>query len=127
MIHPAEVELTKDLEHLIFSAKDNPDCKRLWSQLAGQLLNPAEEGQKIYYNMPEDFPEGTTLEIEGDTDQLLLLLEFLEKQKEGKFLSSGTTEKIRNQLKANEEIPATHDAGESHQEPVDTERKYSPK
>jgi hypothetical protein len=126
MIHPAEVELSKDAEYLIFRAKDNPDCQRLWGQLAGQLLNATEGRQKIYYNMPEDLPDGATLEIEGDPDQLILLLGFLENQVYGKFIPAGTTAKIQKQIEATEKASAAHESGDAH-DSLDDDRKFSPK
>lgn len=94
-----EVELSEDREHLIFHVRNNDDCGRLWSQLAGQALDRTEGRRPIPYNMPEDTPIGTTLEIEADTDQLLKVLAYLEIElKFCRFLAPGTTERIQNQI-----------------------------
>jgi len=84
-----DVELADDREHLIFHTKDNDDCNRLWSQLAGQLMDITEGRQSIPYNMPEDVPPGAILEIEGDLE---IELKFY------KFLAPGTTERIRKHI-----------------------------
>ncbi len=123
-----KVELAEDKEHLIFHTRDNDDCGRLWSQLAGQLLDVVEGRKSIPYNLPEESPPGNRLEIEGDTDQLFKVLTYLEVElKFYKFLAPGTTAEIQKQLEVSAKSPAHHEDGEPHKEPVDDERKYSPK
>lgn len=98
-----DVVLSDDKEHIIFHTKDKSDSNRLWSQLAGQALDRTEGRRPIPYNMPEDFPVGTTLEVEADTDQIILLLEYLEiEMKDSRFLVPGTTERIRKQIESYE-------------------------
>lgn len=100
----SEVEISQDRECLIFHTRDNDDCGRLWCQLAGQLLDVTEGRKSIPYNMPEDTPPGTTLEVEGDTDQLLKLLTYLEVELEYyRFLAQGTTEQIQKQIESAED------------------------
>lgn len=123
-----KVEMTEDKEHLIFHTKDNDDCGRLWSQLAGQLLDVHEGRRSIPYNLPEDSPSGTRLEIEGDTDQLFKLLTYLEDElKFYRFLAPGAVKQIHDQLNPGQLLAVKHEDGESQQDPADDDRKYSPK
>ena len=72
------------------------------AQLAGQALDRTEGHKPILYNMPEEppeSPESPVLEIEADTDQIILLLKYLENDlKDQAFLPKGTTEHILEQI-----------------------------
>ncbi len=91
-----KVELSADKERLIFHTKSVTNCKRLWSQLYGQLLDVTEGRKSVPYDIQEDIPSGTALEIEIDTDQIVKVLTYLEvESKFNNFLLSGTTEQVR--------------------------------
>lgn len=94
-----EVKLSEDKEHLSLHTKSVKDCDCLWAQLAGQALDQTEGHQPILYNMPEEPPKSPVLVIEADTDQILLLLKYLENDlKDLAFLPKGTTESILEQI-----------------------------
>lgn len=94
-----KVELSDDREHLYLHTRNYEDCNRLWSQLAGQALDRTEGRRPIPYNIPEDPPESLVLDVESDTDKLVLVLQYLEIELKGRsFLSAGTTERIRKQI-----------------------------
>jgi hypothetical protein len=98
-----KVELSDDCEHLFLHTRNANDCGYLWSQLAGQALHRAEGHQPIRYNMPEDPPESPVLNIEADTDQIVLLLKYLEHDlKHLAFLPEGTTSRIEEQIASSE-------------------------
>lgn len=96
----SKIELSDDNEHLYLHTRNDKDCNCLWSQLAGQALDRTEGRKPILYNMPEDPPESLVIDIESDTDQLVLLLQYLENDlKDHAFVHPGTTELIRAQIK----------------------------
>lgn len=98
----SKVELSDDAEHLYLHTRNYTDCDCLWAQLAGQARDHTEGHKPILYNMPEDPPEPPeplVLEIEADTDQIVLLLRYLENDlKDQAFLAEGTTEQILEQI-----------------------------
>jgi hypothetical protein len=95
----SKVELSEDREHLYLHTRNYKDCNCLWAQLAGQALDRTEGHKPILYNMPEEPPESLILEIEADTDQIVLLLKYLENDlKDQAFLPKGTTEHILEQI-----------------------------
>lgn len=127
-----KVELSDDKEQLIFHTRSVSDCRRLWSQLYGQSIDYTEGHKPIPFDIIEDFPNDTKLDILIDTNQILNVLNYLEVElKFHEFLAPGTAEQFRKQLESGEKplAPARRDAephDEPHDEPVD-DRKYSPK
>lgn len=122
------VELSEDKEQLIFHTRDVSDCKRLWCQLYGQSRDRTDGHMPIPFDIQEDSPNDTTLDILIDTNRILNVLTYLEVElKFYNFLAPGTTAEIQKQLEVSEKSPAQHQGGEPHQEPVDHERRYSPK
>lgn len=94
-----KVEISEDNEHLLFQTRNRKDCDCLWAQLAGQALDRTEGRKPILYNLPEDPPQELIIDVESDTEQLLLLLEYLEIElKDEAFLAEGTTDRIRKQI-----------------------------
>lgn len=98
-----KVEISEDKEHLLFHTRNRKDCDCLWAQLAGQALDRTEGRKPILYNLPEDPPQELIIDVESDTDQLLLLLEYLEIElKDEVFLAEGTTDSIRKKISNSE-------------------------
>ncbi len=95
----AKIELSNDNEKLFFHTGDDKRCNSLWTQLAGQALYVTEGRKQILYDMPPDPPASNIIEIEGDADQLVALLEYLESDfLNGVFLPKGTAERIKQHI-----------------------------
>ncbi len=94
-----KVELSDDKEHLYLHTRNFHDCSCIWGQLAGQALDRTSGRKPILYNIPEDTPESLLIDVESDSDQLILLLELLENEmKKYAIVPAGTTERIRKQI-----------------------------
>jgi len=95
----SKVELSDDAEHLYLHTRNYQDCDCLWAQLFGQVRSRTEGHQPILYDMPGEPPVSLILEIEADTDQIVLLLRYLENDlKSQAFLAEGTTDRILEQI-----------------------------
>lgn len=94
-----KVELSDDGQHLILHTKNVQDCGYLWSQLSGQASHEADGYEPIQYDMPKDPPDSPVLNIVANTDQIVLLLRYLEHDKKHlALLSEGTTARIEKQI-----------------------------
>lgn len=89
------VELSEDREHLSLHTRNAKDCDSLWAQLVGQVKDRTEGRMPILYDIPANPPESPVLEVEIDTDQVVVLLKYLETLR---FLSEGTNERIHAQI-----------------------------
>lgn len=122
-----KVELFLDKEQLIFYTRSVSDCRRLWSQLYGQSIDYTEGHKPIPFDIIEDFPNDTKLDILIDTDQILNVLNYIEVELQFyEFLAPGTTELFQKQLEP-AKIPPSREEAEPHKDSMDDDRKYSPK
>lgn len=71
------VKISEDKEQLIFHTRDVSDCKRLWSQLYGQSRDYTEGHNPIPFDIQENSPKDTTLDILINSDQILRVLTYL--------------------------------------------------
>lgn len=117
-----KVELFLDKEQLTFHLRSVDDCRRLWAQLYGQLLDVTEGRKAIPYEIQVDIPDADTLDIFIYSDQIPNVLTHLEVECEFyKILAPGTTAEVMKQLEVNKKPTARED---THKELDDSDQRF---
>ena len=142
----SKVEFYPEREELFLHTNNREGCVWLWNNLYGQIISTTEGRIPIEYDIPADVPTSLVVDVEGDVDQLILLLNYLEKEMD-RFLPAGTAQAIEKRMNAagklstdgtffaSSRLPAKkEESSESmvensadEQNNLDSEEKHSPK